>query len=172
MSNIRNHLEYSPTIAESAWVDSTAVVIGEVELAEKVSIWPTVVLRGDQGKIFVGEESNIQDGTIIHSTGGLSTTNIGKRCTIGHRVILHGCTVEDDCLIGMGSIVLDNAHIGAGSIIGAGAVVTANAKIPPNSLVLGCPGKVIRTLSAEEQAHWIGHGHEEYLKLLDEVQRG
>jgi carbonic anhydrase/acetyltransferase-like protein (isoleucine patch superfamily) len=172
MQNIRKHLEHEPKIASSAWIDSTAVVIGEVVLGEKVSIWPTVVLRGDQGKIFVDDESNIQDGSIVHSTGGLSTTHIGKRCTVGHRVILHGCHVEDDCLIGMGSIILDNCHIGSGSIIGAGALVTANTRIPKNSMVLGCPAKVIRTISKKEQEHWIAHGHEEYLKLLSEVKVG
>ena len=97
------------------------------------------VYYGDQGLIFIDDESNIQDGTIIHSTGGLSTTHVGKRCTIGHRVLLHGCTIEDDCLIGMGAIVLDNSIIGSGSIVGAGALVTANTTIPPNSLVLGMP---------------------------------
>ena len=168
--NIRKHLDLEPSISASAWVDETAVVIGDVELGEKVSIWPTVVLRGDQGKISIDDESNIQDGTIVHSTGGLSTTQVGKRCTVGHRVILHGCKVEDECLIGMGAILLDNCVIGSGSIIGAGALVTANKKIPPNSLVLGCPAKVIRSISREEQKHWIEHGCQEYLKLLSEVQ--
>ena len=109
------------------------------------------------------KRSNIQDGTIIHSTGGLSTTHVGKRCTIGHRVLLHGCTIEDDCLIGMGAIILDNSTIGTGSIVGAGALVTANTVVPPNSLVLGMPAKVVKTITADEQAKWIGHGHEEYL---------
>ena len=167
--NIRRHRNHVPIIDDSAWVDSTAVVIGEVLLGKRVSVWPTCVLRGDQGLISVGDESNIQDGTVIHSTGGISTTTIGKRCTIGHKVILHGCTIESDCLIGMGSIVLDNATIGSGSIVGAGAVVTSNSIIPPNSLVLGCPGKVVKMLTEEEQAKWIGHGHLEYLVLLDEV---
>lgn len=170
MQNIRKHLALEPRIATSAWVDTTAVVIGDVVLEEKVSIWPTVVLRGDQGKIFIDEASNIQDGSVVHSTGGLSTTHVGKRCTVGHRVILHGCRVEDDCLIGMGAILLDNCVIGTGSIVGAGALVTANTKIPPNSLVLGCPAKVVRSVSKEEQEHWIGHGYQEYLKLLSEVK--
>ena len=169
MQNIRKHLQLEPRISDSAWVDSTAVVIGDVELGEKVSIWPMVVLRGDQGKISIGDESNIQDGTVVHSTGGVSTTTVGKRCTVGHRVILHGCLVQDDCLIGMGAILLDNCVVGAGSIIGAGALVTANTKIPPHSLVLGSPAKIVRTISRKEQEHWIEHGHAEYLKLLSEV---
>lgn len=169
MGNIRNHLEHSPIIDAEAWVDETAVVIGEIVLKRLVSVWPTCVLRGDQGLISIDEESNIQDGTIIHSTGGLSTTAVGKRCTIGHRVLLHGCTIEDDCLIGMGAIVLDNAIIGSGSIVGAGALVTANTVIPPNSLVLGMPAKVVKTLSKSDQEKWIGHGHEEYIKLMAEV---
>lgn len=169
MSNIRNHLQHYPIIDETAWVDESAIVIGEVKLHRRVSIWPTTVIRGDQGLIEIDEESNIQDGTVMHSTGGLSMTYVGKRCTIGHRAILHGCHIEDDCLIGMGAIVLDNARIGSGSIVGAGALVTANTQIPPNSLVLGSPAKVLRTLTKEAQEHWISHGHQEYLKLLDEV---
>ena len=169
MQNIRKHGIHFPKIDSEAWVDASAVVIGEVRLARKVSIWATSVLRGDQGLIFIDEESNIQDGTIIHSTGGLSTTHVGKRCTIGHRVLLHGCTIEDDCLIGMGAIVLDNSQVGSGSIVGAGAVVTANTIIPPNSLVLGMPAKVVKTLSKADQAKWIAHGHQEYLTLLAEV---
>jgi len=169
MQSIRPHGPHYPSIHAEAWVDESAVVIGEVSLQSKVSVWPTCVLRGDQGLIFIDEESNVQDGTIIHSTGGLSTTQVGKRCTIGHRVLLHGCTIEDDCLIGMGAIVLDNAVVGSGSIVGAGALVTANTVVPPNSLVLGMPAKVVKTLSEADQAKWIGHGHEEYLKLLEEV---
>jgi carbonic anhydrase/acetyltransferase-like protein (isoleucine patch superfamily) len=169
MHSIRPHKHHFPTIHPEAWVDSSAVVIGEVKLGRKVSVWPTCVLRGDQGLIFIDDESNIQDGTIIHSTGGLSTTHVGKRCTIGHRVLLHGCTIEDDCLIGMGAIVLDNSIVGSGSIVGAGALVTANTVIPPNSLVLGMPAKVVKTLSKVDQTKWIAHGHEEYIKLLEEV---
>jgi carbonic anhydrase/acetyltransferase-like protein (isoleucine patch superfamily) len=169
-SNIRKHNGITPTIATTAWVDDTAVVIGDVRLEAQVSVWPTVVLRGDQGRITIDTQSNIQDGSVVHSTGGISSTYVGKRCTVGHRVILHGCYIEDDCLIGMGSIVLDNARIGTGSIIGAGAVVTAKMQVPPHSLVLGCPAKVVKTISKEEHEKWITHGCEEYLKLLDEVQ--
>ena len=170
MNNIRQYKDKIPQIAHSAYIDASAVVIGDVVIEEQVSIWPTVVLRGDQGKIVIGEESNIQDGSIAHATGGLSTVTIGKRCTVGHRALLHGCIVEDDCLIGMGAILLDNCHIGSWSIIGAGAVVTANTKIPEGSLVLGCPAKVVKILKPQERQTWIRHGHAEYLKLLKDYQ--
>jgi carbonic anhydrase/acetyltransferase-like protein (isoleucine patch superfamily) len=126
-----------------------------------------VVLRGDQGSIVVGEGSNLQDGTIAHATGGLSTTHVGARCTIGHRVLLHGCRVEDDCLIGMGAILLDNCVIGAGSIVGAGALVPKGKVIPPRSLVLGIPGKVIRAVTDAEFVEHIQHGYLEYQRLAE-----
>jgi gamma-carbonic anhydrase len=170
MSNIRRYKDLKPQISKSAYVDDSAVIIGDVILRDLVSIWPTVVLRGDQGKIVIGDETNIQDGTIAHATGGLSTVSIGKRCTIGHRALLHGCTVEDDCLIGMGAILLDNCHISSWSIVGAGAVVTANTKVPEGSLVLGCPAKVVKVLSQTERETWIRHGHAEYLKLKQDYQ--
>lgn len=142
---------YFPNVHPTAWVHATAVVLGDVTLAAGANIWPTVVLRGDQGAIVIGEHSNIQDGSVAHATGGLSKTTIGARVTVGHRAILHGCTVEDDCLIGMGSIVLDNAHIEPWCIIGAGAIVPAGVRIPSGSLVLGMPGRVVRQLSEEDR---------------------
>ena len=144
----------TPQVHPDAWVHETACVIGEVRLDAGVNIWPTAVLRGDMGQIWIGENSNIQDGAVAHATGGISQTRIGQRVTVGHRAILHGCIVEDDCLIGMGSIVMDNAVIGAGSMVGAGAVVLAGRIIPPGSMVLGSPGKVVRPLNDGERA-WI-----------------
>ncbi len=114
----------SPQIASTAWVHELASVIGDVRLGARVSIWPGAVLRGDMGLIEIDDDSNIQDGAICHDTGDMSVTRIGKRVTVGHRAILHGCTIADDCLIGMGAIVMDNAVIGSGCIIGAGALVT------------------------------------------------
>ena len=169
MNNIRRYKDWVPKIGEGVWIDSSAVIIGDVLLEKEVSIWPQVVLRGDQGRITICEGTNIQDGSVAHATGGRSVVYIGKRCTVGHRVILHGCHVEDDCLIGMGSIILDNSHIGSGSIIGAGAVVTSGTIIPERSLVLGCPAKVVRILSLKEQESWITHGYQEYQKLRREV---
>ena len=165
MSNIRPFLEHYPQIHTHAYVDPTAVVIGDVTLAAEVSIWPLVVLRGDQGSIYIDAQSNIQDGSVVHATGGISTVRVGKRVTVGHKVLLHGCTVEDDCLVGMGAILLDNCVIGAGSIVGAGALVTAGTLIPAGSLVLGSPAKVVRPLRSGEFEKWIHHGCEEYRRL-------
>jgi carbonic anhydrase/acetyltransferase-like protein (isoleucine patch superfamily) len=152
-----------PRVHPTAWVHDAAVLIGDVELAEDVSVWPTVVLRGDMGSIRIGACSNLQDGTICHDTGGRSVTVVGARVTVGHRVILHGCTVEDDCLIGMGAIVMDNAVIGAGSVIGAGALVTAGRVIPAGSMVIGSPAKVVRPVTAAETA-WVSYSWKVYLE--------
>lgn len=164
---IQTYQHHHPEIDPSAWIHQSAVLIGEVILAARVSIWPGVILRGDQGCISIGEETNLQDGTIAHATGGVSTTRIGARVTVGHRAVLHGCQVEDDCLIGMGAIVLDNARIGRHSVIAAGAMVPYNKVIPPRSMVMGVPGRVVRQLSDDEIARYIHHGHHEYLRLAE-----
>jgi carbonic anhydrase/acetyltransferase-like protein (isoleucine patch superfamily) len=141
----------SPTIAPTAFIHPAAIVIGDVTLGARVSVWPTAVLRGDSDAIVVGEDSNIQDGTIVHVDWGIPCT-IGARVAIGHRAIVHGATVEDDCLIGMGAILLNRVHVGSGSIVGAGAVCREGMVIPANSLVVGVPAKVIReTTSAERE---------------------
>jgi carbonic anhydrase/acetyltransferase-like protein (isoleucine patch superfamily) len=158
------------TIDPAAWVHATASILGDVRLGARVSVWPGVVLRGDQGSIEVGEETNLQDLTCAHATGGISVVRIGRRCTVGHRVILHGCTVEDDCLIGMGSILLDNCHIEAGCIIGAGAVVPAGMRVPAGSMVLGMPGKVVRALR-EKDHEAIRTGHRAYLELAEQYRK-
>ena len=165
MPNIRTFQNYAPLIDPSAFVDESAIVIGDVHISAEATIWPGVIMRGDQGAIRIGTQSNIQDGTIIHATGGISQTIIGSGVTVGHRVILHGCLVEDDCLIGMGAILLDNCVIGKGSIIGAGALVTAGTTIPPSSLVLGSPAKVIRSISEADHKRWITHSKQAYLEL-------
>jgi carbonic anhydrase/acetyltransferase-like protein (isoleucine patch superfamily) len=152
-----------PSIHPSVFVHDSAVIIGDVRLDEDVSIWPTAVLRGDMGLIEIGARTNIQDGAIAHDTGGISVTRIGQRCTIGHRAILHGCIVEDDCLIGMGAIVMDNAVIGRGSIVAAGALVTAKKVIPPGSMVMGSPGQVTRPVSAKD-TEWIAYSWKVYLE--------
>ena len=151
-----------PRIHETAWVHSSACVIGDVEIGSEASIWPMAVMRGDMGILRLGASSNLQDGAVCHATGGLSTTTIGARVTIGHRVVIHGCTIEDDCLIGMGAIVMDNAVIGAGSIVGAGAVVLANRFIPPGSMVLGSPAKVVREVT-EAERRWIEYSWQVYV---------
>ena len=162
----------SPTVDDEAWVHDNAVLIGDVQVGSRANIWPGCVLRGDQGAIVIGAETSIQDGTVAHCTGGMSTTVIGDRCTVGHRIILHGCIVEDDCLIGMGAILLDNCEIGKGSIIGAGAVIPVGKKIPPGSKVMGVPGKVVGEVSEREATMMIGGGHHEYQKLLAEYKTG
>ena len=154
---------HTPSVDPTAWVHPTAVLIGRVTLGPRASVWPTAVLRGDDDSIEVQEDSNIQDGAVLHNTGGLSKTVVGPRVTVGHRAILHGCTVESDCLIGMGSIILDNAVIGAGSIVGAGALVTMNTIVPPGSLVLGSPGKRVRAITEKDRS-WIRHSWEHYVQ--------
>ena len=170
MGNIRKYMDHFPNIDPTAYVDEAAVVIGDVTLEARVNLWPTVVLRGDQGSIHIGEETSIQDASVAHATGGLSVVRVGKRCTVGHKVLLHGCIVDDDCLIGMGAILMDNCRVGAWSIIGAGALVTANTQIPEGSLVLGSPAKVVRKVTASEKENWIQHGHLEYQKLMRNYQ--
>src|SRR4026208_304529 len=132
-----------PTIHPTAFVHTRATVVGNVTLGARVSVWPTAVLRGDSDAIVVGDDSNVQDGTIVHVDDGVPTT-IGKRVGIGHRAIVHGATIEDDCLIAMGAILLNGVHVGTGSIVGAGAMCPEGMQIPPNSLALGLPARVVR----------------------------
>jgi carbonic anhydrase/acetyltransferase-like protein (isoleucine patch superfamily) len=150
-TRIDQHLGTAPQIHATAYVAPGAVVIGHVTLAEESSVWFGTVLRGDIHRIVIGPRSNVQDGSVIHLADDYGTF-VGELVTIGHKAILHACTVADEVLIGMGAVVLDGAEIGARSIIGAGALVTGGKKIPPGSLVLGSPGKVVRTLSLDEQA--------------------
>ena len=135
-----------PSLGQDVFVAPGATIIGRVRVGAKSSVWYGCVLRGDVGGIHIGEETNIQDLTMIHMTTGLQDTFIGNRVTVGHRAILHGCTVEDEALIGMGAIVLDGAVVGQGSLVGANALVTSGTVIPPNSLVLGSPAKVVKQL--------------------------
>lgn len=151
-----------PTLHETAWVHQGAWVIGDVRLGAEVSVWPCAVLRGDMGSITIGDQSNVQDGAICHDTTGVSETVLGKRVTVGHAAILHGCIIEDDVLVGMGAIVMDNTRIGSGSIIAAGALVPANKVIPPGSLVMGSPGRVVRSLT-ESDRDMIDEGWESYV---------
>ncbi len=162
----------SPTVDAEAWVHASATLIGDVVVKARATVWPGCVLRGDQGVVLIGEETSIQDGSIAHCTGGISTTVIGDRCTVGHRVILHGCIVEDDCLIGMGAILLDNCRIGSGSIIGAGALIPVGKVIPPRSKVMGVPGRIVGEVTDWEHELMIGGGHHEYQKMLTAYTSG
>ena len=140
---------HTPKVDPNSWVASNAVIIGKVELKKDSNIWFNVTLRGDVEPIKVGEGSNVQDGSVVHSDPGCPVI-IGKNVTIGHLVMLHGCVIEDDCLIGIGSTILNKAKIGKNSIIGANALVTENKVIPERSLVLGSPGKIVRQVTDEE----------------------
>lgn len=139
-----------PQFASSVFVAPGASVIGDVTCGDRVSIWYSAVIRGDVNSITIGADSNIQDGAVLHGTLGEWPVIVGERVSIGHRATVHGCILEDDVLIGIGATVLDGARIGRGSLIGAGALVREGAQIPPNSLVVGVPGKVRRELSARE----------------------
>jgi carbonic anhydrase/acetyltransferase-like protein (isoleucine patch superfamily) len=141
----------APQLHAESWVAPNASVIGPVTLAAKVSIWYNATLRAEFEPIEIGFGSNIQDGVTAHVDPGFPL-RIGSGVSVGHNAVLHGCTIEDDCLIGMGAIVLNGAVIGAGSLVGAGAVVPQGAVIPPGSLVAGVPGKVRRELREEEIA--------------------
>lgn len=139
------------SIHPTAYVHPAAVVTGDVTLGPHVSVWPTAVIRGDTDRIVIGAETNVQDGTIIHVDEGVPTT-IGARVGIGHRAIIHGSTIADDVLIAMGAVLLNGVKVGTGSIVGAGAVCTEGMEIPPNSLVLGVPGRIVRqTTDAERE---------------------
>jgi carbonic anhydrase/acetyltransferase-like protein (isoleucine patch superfamily) len=147
---IRSFRGIKPKIAASAYVDPGAHVIGDVEIGERASIWPCVVLRGDIEPIRVGSDTNIQDGTIIHTDQGFPAI-IGDRVSVGHAAVLHGCTVEDDSLIGMGALVLTGARIGRGAVVAAAALVPEGMEVPPDTLVMGAPAKPRRPVSAEEK---------------------
>ncbi len=140
-----------PKIDPTAWVAPTAVLIGNVIVGPRANIWFGAVLRGDNEPIVVGEGSNIQENSVLHTDMG-SPLTIGANCTIGHKAMLHGCTVADGSLIGMGATLLNGAKIGAGSLVGACALVTEGKEIPPGSLVMGAPAKVVRELDAAAQA--------------------
>ena len=161
---IERYREQSPRIAPSAYVHGAATVIGDVELGDESSIWYATVVRGDVMPIRVGARTNLQDGTIVHVTSGKYGTVIGSDCTIGHGAIVHACTVEDHCLIGMGATLLDGAVIGRGSLVGAGALVTPGTIIPPGSLVIGSPARVKRPVNEGEREQ-IHHGAARYVEL-------
>ncbi len=142
-------LQQSPSIHPTAYVHPRAYVEGATTLGPLASVWPMAVLRADINSIIIGEGTNIQDGCIVHLADDFGVS-IGSYCTVGHMAVVHACTVENNCLIGIQSTILDGAFIGRDSIIGAQALVTRNTRIPPRSLVLGSPGKVVRSLTSEE----------------------
>lgn len=149
---VQTFLGVRPTFDDSNYIAPTAVLIGDVVLGHGASVWHHATIRGDVNWIRVGERSNIQDNSVVHVTHGSAPTRIGSDVTVGHRAIIHGCTIEDHVLIGMGAIVMDHAVVGRDSIVGAGALVTTGTIIPPRSMALGVPARVVRTLNDEEVA--------------------
>jgi carbonic anhydrase/acetyltransferase-like protein (isoleucine patch superfamily) len=157
-------------IDPSAFIAPGAIVLGDVHLGVESSVWYNAVLRGDTDRITVGDRTNIQDLTMIHADPGVPCT-VGSRVTVGHRVILHGCTIEDDCLIGMGAIILNRVRVGRGSIIGAGAVLLEGMEVPPGSLVVGLPAKVVRPVD-EAAAKLLEHGWRHYVEQARRHREG
>ncbi len=147
---IRSYRGRKPQIAATAYVDPAAVVIGDVTIGEHASVWPCVVVRGDVHYIRIGARTNVQDGSVLHVMRDEFPLILGDNVTIGHGVVLHGCTIESRCLIGMGSVILNGAKIGAGSIIAAGTLVPERTEVPPGSLFMGHPGKFRRTLTVAD----------------------
>lgn len=147
---IRSHRGRMPRIHPTAYIDDSAQVIGDVEIGEESSVWMVVVIRGDVHRIRIGHRSNIQDGTVVHVMRDTHQTVIGDGVTVGHAAVLHGCTVEDCCLIGMGAILLNGAQVGTGSIVAAGTLIVEGMRVPPRSLVMGNPGRVKRSVTDAE----------------------
>lgn len=154
---------HSPQVDSAAWVHRSAVLIGRVVIGPESTVWPNTTLRGDDGAIRIGAQTSVQDGTVIHATEDLSENTIGDRVTIGHNCTIHGANIESDCIIGMGSILLDNCHIGHHCLIGAGSLLTQGVEIPPHSLVLGSPARVVRPLRDKELA-WIEYSWKRYVQ--------
>jgi carbonic anhydrase/acetyltransferase-like protein (isoleucine patch superfamily) len=148
---IRPYRGTTPKIAESAYVDPSAQVIGDVVVGERSSVWPLVTIRGDVNHIRIGDETSIQDNSVLHVDHRLYPCLVGSRVTVGHSVVLHGCVVEDEALIGIGAIVLNGAKIGHGAIVAAGALVPEGMEVPANMLVMGTPAKVKRAVTSDEQ---------------------
>ena len=155
-----------PKIDESNFIAHSADVFGDVQLGSRTSVWFNATIRGDVNVVRIGRESNVQDNAVLHCTGGTGPLHIGSRVTIGHGAIVHGCTIGDNVLVGMGAVILDGATIGSNTIIGAKALVTGGTAVPPGSMVLGIPAKVVRPLSDKEITE-IGVFADKYLANID-----
>lgn len=171
--NVRPYREWQPAIGRRVWIDPAAVVIGRVTIGDDSSIWPGAVLRGDVNAITVGARTSIQDGSIFHvasdlfaGEGGIPLL-IGDDCTVGHRVILHACTIGNRCLIGMGAIVMDGTVVGDEVIVGAGALVPAGRRLPPRTLWTGSPARQVRSLTEGEVAQ-LAAAAAHYVALKDD----
>jgi carbonic anhydrase/acetyltransferase-like protein (isoleucine patch superfamily) len=161
--------DHSPEIGPGAYVHDAACVIGRVSLGRDVSVWPNATIRGDTDRIAVGAATNVQDGAVLHADAG-SPCTIGRAVTIGHLACVHGCTVEDEVLVGIGAIILNGSVVGTGSIVGAGAVLPEGTIVPPGSLVLGTPGRVVRKITDAQRAD-IRRSAEHYVAMVD-IHRG
>jgi carbonic anhydrase/acetyltransferase-like protein (isoleucine patch superfamily) len=161
IESFENHL---PDVHASAFVHPGAYVLGEVTIAEEASIWPATVLRGDHGAIHVGPRTSVQDGSVAHATEGKSVVRVGAECTVGHRVVLHGCVVGDHCLVGMGSVLLDGAELGEWCFLAAGSLVTPGKRFEPRSFILGSPARRVREVTAKE-LEWIVYSARAYQDL-------
>jgi carbonic anhydrase/acetyltransferase-like protein (isoleucine patch superfamily) len=160
----------APKLGEGAWVADSAQVIGAVELGDQASVWFGVVIRGDNEPIRIGRGTNVQDLSVLHSDLGVPLT-LGDNVTVGHQVMLHGCTIGDGSLIGIQAVVLNKAKIGRNCIVGAGAVVTEGKEFPDNSLIVGAPAKAVRQLT-EEQVKLLSHLADHYVENAVRYQRG
>lgn len=160
---IRTFQDVKPTVPKSCFIEETAVVIGDVVMGEECSVWFNAVVRGDVNHIRIGDRTNVQDLCMLHVTHDMHPLVIGNDVTIGHHVVLHGCTIHDRVLVGMGAIIMDGAVIGEDSVVGAGALVTEGTVIPPKSLILGSPAKVKRPVT-EKELVWIKESASNYVK--------
>lgn len=158
-----------PQVADSAWVADNAQVVGDVRLGEDVSIWFGATLRGDNDPITIGAGTNIQDGSVLHTDVGVPLT-LGKNVTVGHMVMLHGCTIGDESLIGIGAVVLNGAKIGKNCLVGAGSLVTEGKEFPDGSMILGSPAKVVRQLTPE-QIEGLRHSAQHYTENAKRYRR-
>jgi carbonic anhydrase/acetyltransferase-like protein (isoleucine patch superfamily) len=154
---LRTYCAISPTVPSSCYIDPSAQIIGDVVLGERSSVWPNTTIRGDVNYIRIGDESNVQDNCCLHVQRDQFPLILGNRVSVAHSVTLHGCVIEDDCLIGIGAIVLNGARIGAGSIIAAGALVVEGMTVAPGSVVMGVPGKVVRSANEKDRARIDNH---------------
>lgn len=168
---IRSFRGAVPRVAPSCYIDPSAQVIGDVVIGDKSSVWPNATVRGDVNWIRIGEGANIQDNSVLHVDSGLFPLTLGNRVTVGHSVVLHGCTIEDESLIGIGAVVLNGARIGRGSVIAAGALVPEGMEIPPGSLAMGVPAKVRREVTAEERERFRANA-DHYIELAEQYLEG
>jgi len=171
MALIKGYDGKAPRIDADAWVADDATVTGDVTLGPGASLWFGVVVRGDVNHVTIGARTNVQDLSVVHVTGGTHPTAIGEDVTVGHRAVLHGCTVHDRCLIGIGAIVLDGAEVGPDAMVGAGALVPPGMQVPPRTLVMGTPAKVKRPLTEAEVAH-LRESAARYVEYARRYRRG